>query len=245
MDLTENFTLEDQLIMAEAGNYCNWLFSLIAPCLTGQVLEVGAGIGNISQLVLDKAKKIQGLTCVELNDQCYDYLQKRFDYQKLADKLKIVRADFLVLDEQHQYDCIFNINVLEHLKDDQAALQKMNRLLKDSGFLLCFVPAFQLIYGSLDKKLQHYRRYSATELRQKLEASGFNIISLRYYNIVGFFGWWINNRLLKLTSQNKRQVLLFDKYIFPVQKKVEEFFRFPLGQSLFCIAKKEGSGERY
>jgi len=58
----KDFVLDDQLLMNRAVNYNRWLFSLVAPWLYGRVLEIGSGIGNITERILDSAHKVTDLT---------------------------------------------------------------------------------------------------------------------------------------------------------------------------------------
>ena len=72
-------------------------------------------------------------------------------------------------------DVLVMLNVLEHIDNDLAALQKAYDLLKPAGTLIIEVPAGPGLYGPYDKELLHYRRYSSAELSRKLLASGFKV----------------------------------------------------------------------
>ena len=68
------------------------------------------------------------------------------------------------------------------------------------------VPAMPSIYGTLDKHLDHFRRYDREPLRQLLSETGFEVESLRYLNQPGVFGWWLNSRVLKRRVIPRAQV---------------------------------------
>lgn len=232
-----DFTVQDQLHMDISVNYNRWLFDLLSPWLNGFVLEVGSGNGNITQFILSESTQVKSLTCLDINSNCCDYLTSRISHIQKEIQVKIINSDFMDIKDA-KYDCIFSFNVLEHIKDDLGALKKMRDLLFPKGKLLCFVPAFKILYGTIDEKLHHYRRYSKKQLANRINLCGFKVIKLRYYNTVGFFGWFFNNRIFKIQSQKRKQILLFDKYIFPVQSYIESVINVPFGQSLFCIAEK-------
>jgi len=78
------------------------------------------------------------------------------------------------------FDLIVAMDLIEHLEDDQPALQEMNRICKPGGFLFVTVPAFQSLFSSHDKALGHYRRYSAAGLARSVRAGGFKVEKLSY-----------------------------------------------------------------
>lgn len=232
----KDFSVNDQLLMEEAANYNRWLFSLVSSWLNGSVLEIGAGIGNITRHILKESKKVTSLTCLDNNFNCCKMLKHKINQEKKRIDVTIINDDFMDMKNAGNYDCIFSFNVLEHIEDDMGALKKAKELLVPNGKLLCFVPSFQVLYGSMDRKLHHYRRYERKDLSKKLELCGFDVLKVRYYNTLGFFGWFINNKILEISSQKKKQILLFDKYILPLQSFIESYINIPFGQNLFFIA---------
>ena len=73
-------------------------------------------------------------------------------------------------------DAIVMLNVLEHIEDDVGALKNVFKLLKPGGYLILEVPAGTYLYDSYDAELCHFRRYSASELNQKLAEVGFTVL---------------------------------------------------------------------
>ena len=128
--------------------------------------------------------------------------------------------------------------MLEHLRDDRAALRKARSELRMDGTLVIFVPAFGLLMSDLDRRLGHYRRYTTGSLRQLLEGGGFSVAALRYYNLTGFLGWLWRFRLHGRTEQSRGLVRFFDRVILPVQLRLERALRLPVGQSVYAVAKK-------
>lgn len=238
MIMKNDFMVNDQLLMEKAVNYNRFLFSLIEPWLMGNVLEIGSGIGNITQQVLEHSQKIKSLTCVEIDGGACKRLSERISSLNPRIPIEMINADFMAAGLNKQYDCIFSSNVLEHIENDLGALTKMKEGLSPSGKILCYVPAMKILYGTMDRELKHYRRYTKKELVEKARSVGLKIVKLRYYNFFGFFGWLINNRFLKAHSQNENQVKAFDRYVIPWQSRVESLVNIPFGQSLFFIAEK-------
>jgi predicted trehalose synthase len=63
-------------------------------------------------------------------------------------------------------------------------------------------------------------------------------------NTVGFFGWWVNARILRRTEQSETQIRVFDRYIVPLMRRVETALPPPFGQSLFVVLEKEAQTAR-
>jgi hypothetical protein len=135
--------------------------------------------------------------------------------------------------------------VLEHIRDDDVELARCCRFLAARrGHLCLFVPARAEIYAPLDRDCGHYRRYSRRGLRKELVAAGFSIVSLHYFNWMGYFAWWFNFCLLRRRRFDVRSVALFDRFIFPLVHTLESnLVRPPFGQSLLAIAQAAQPGE--
>jgi hypothetical protein len=61
---------------------------------------------------------------------------------------------------------------------------------------------------------------------------------LHYVNSIGFFGWWLNARVLRHEAQSGAQIAIFDRLIVPALSRVESVARPPFGQSLFAVLEK-------
>src|SRR5947209_2599289 len=78
----------------------------------------------------------------------------------------------------HGCDTAICFNVLEHVEDDVGALVNMRHILTPGGRLLLIVPALSWIFGTVDRSLGHYRRYTPAVLRARMAAAGFEIEQL-------------------------------------------------------------------
>jgi hypothetical protein len=98
------------------------------------------------------------------------------------------------------------------------------------------VPALGSLYGSLDRALDHFRRYERAELLDKLGRAGFEIETSWVFNLFGVFGWYLNSRVLKRTTFPPVQLTLYDRLV-PLFR-LESRWRLPFGMSLIAIARK-------
>jgi SAM-dependent methyltransferase len=216
----------------EAKNYRNALLEDFADYLRGRVLEVGAGIGQITE-ALRRNPAITKLVSIEPDPKFCARLRAAFPGHAL------VQGTIDDLQSDEPWDAILSVNVLEHIAKDERELAIYRRLLScEKGTLCLFLPARPEIYAPLDRDFGHFRRYTRLELRQKLERAGFQILQLHYYNLIGYFAWWFNFRLLRRRCFGIETVRFFDRVVFPLGHRFESCIsQLPVGQSLLVIAR--------
>lgn len=224
---------ESLKIMAKASWYNLWLYSFVKPYLGNKVLELGSGIGTITELLVGTKRYV---TATDIKSIYLKDLKSRFKNKKV----RVVKVD-LEKDGNNLKEAAFDtavcLNVLEHIKNDQIALKTISQSLVNGGKLLLLVPAHPVLYGSLDINLEHKRRYSKTEIETKLESAGFSIEEIRYLNFFGTFGWFVNSKVLNRKIVSEFQVVMFDK-LARLFLEVEKVIKPPFGLSLFVVAKK-------
>ena len=71
-------------------------------------------------------------------------------------------------------------DVIEHIEDDHAFLNNINKYLKDDGYIYLTVPAYNFLWSNEDTDAGHFRRYSITEINELLKKCGFNIVQSTY-----------------------------------------------------------------
>lgn len=217
--------------LSAANNYRAAILNDFKIFLQGSVIEVGAGIGQITAQ-LHEFPEIRNLTSIEPGESFCSQIRARFP------DMDLVQGTISDLRTKRDWNTILSINVLEHIEADESELAIYHGLLRASNGALClFVPARPEIYAQIDKDFGHYRRYTRPELKRKLERAGFKIQALRYYNFVGYFAWWAYFCVLKKRSFDIRSVRLFDRVIFPAVHWAESHVLSPpFGQSLIAIA---------
>lgn len=217
--------------MEQATNldhYNRWIISIFSKYFGKKILEVGSGLGGLSQH-LPKGKT----TISDLRDDYFKYLKTQFKHKIL--KLNIEKESPIEL--INSFDTIFSSNVFEHIKDDKAALKKCFIILENKGKLLLFVPARPEIYGSLDKAMGHFRRYTKEELTQKTKEAGFKIIEIKYVNFSGYFTWWLRGKMPNRSNSDSVMAKIFDTLVVPLLY-LEKYIPIPFGQSLMLVAEK-------
>lgn len=221
--------------LERARNYRKALIHEFAPFLKGSVLEVGAGVGHITQNLTEIAT-VKRVVALEPAVEFRPHLRKILpDDCILHGTIDAVRGE--------DWDAIVCVNVLEHIEKDERELQEYRaRLQRKGGHLCLFVPARPELYALIDRDFGHFRRYVRPELKEKLERAGFDIVRLTYFNWVGYFIWWLNFKMLKNRRFDTGKIVLFDRFIFPVVHSFESrVVRPPFGQSLLAIGQARPS----
>ncbi len=229
------YTVEDQRRMTAARNYFAWQAGLVKRELGQRVVEAGCGIGNFTGTLLDR----EAIIAVDIDPQCIAVLQERYgDAPNLRTfTCDVADPEFAKLARFNPDSCVC-LNVLEHIEDDGAALSRMASILVPGGIIVLLVPAFEALFGPIDRNLGHYRRYTRSSLTKLGQAAGLSVKLLHYVNVPGFFGWWMNARILKRQAQSEVQIEWFDRYILPWTSRMEAAIKPPFGQSIFAVLKK-------
>ncbi|MFH1367767.1 MAG: glycosyltransferase [Elusimicrobiota bacterium] len=218
-------------------NNNKWAFDTIKPFLGKRVLEIGSGIGNISKFLAVDKNNLVALT--DINENYLDYLRHRFVGNP---KINVFNWDAshppATELKRLNIDTVLCINVLEHIEDDGGVLDNIRNLMTEDGRLILIVPSLKALYGSLDEKLCHHRRYDKKELIQKLQERGYVIENIKYHNILSVPGWFVNSRILKSKLMSSFQIKLFDRLI-PFISVIEKTVKIPFGMSLIAICRKK------
>jgi SAM-dependent methyltransferase len=217
--------------MAAAPRYNRWMFDRLHPWVGRRVLEIGAGIGNMSVFLADRER-------VVLTDTEPYYLGRL--RERFADRPQVSVAELrlpavspgLVAE---RLDTVVCLNVLEHIEDDRASLRAMHHLLQPGGRLVLLVPSLRALYGTLDEALGHFRRYVPDELSEKLRAAGFHLRHLEYFNLAGVPGWWVAGRVLRRRLIPTGALRWYEALV-PLFR-LERLLPWRIGQSLIAIGE--------
>lgn len=225
------------LLLSERYNYNHWIYDNIQHFIGCNILEVGAGIGNITDFIIFR----NNLTVIDINQYYVNYLNAKYSFRSKSNfsalnvDIQDIKSSPLA---EKTFDTIICLNILEHLKNDRAAVENMSSLLEPGGKLIILAPALKKLYGSMDISFEHYRRYNKKELQSLIHGQNLEIVEIRYMNFLGLLGWFFNGRILKREELPKNQTKLFDKLV-PFLGIAEKIIKPPLGQSLILIVKKK------
>lgn len=177
---------------------------LMLECCKGRtdlkILNLGSGTGSDLK-ILNKYGKVY---VVDIEKKALRLIPK-----ELCHKKKIANACKLPY-KNNFFDTVVSFDVFEHIKDDYKSVSEVKRVLKKNGVLIFSVPAFQFLFSSHDRALDHKRRYNKKMLK-KLFAE-FNELNMSYWNFALFFPVALM-RLLKKKSKAKVELRAMPKII--------------------------------
>src|SRR5215831_6893113 len=192
--------------------YQSWLALKVRPHVGDEVLEIGAGIGNLTgRLMARRMLYVAG----EQDPLHLHALRNRFLRTPNVTVQKIdpeAPSDLAGLEEC--FDTVLCLNVMEHLQDPAAVLDRLAATLKPGGAIVMLVPNVRGLFGTLDRSLGHQRRYTASSARQFLEAGGFQMSSVESFNKVALLPWFLYSRVLHAGNISKLVLKIFDKCVW-------------------------------
>lgn len=220
--------------LSSARRFNAWMAETVAPYLGRRVLEIGAGIGNLTRRL---APRRELYVASDIDGEHLARLKTRVAHRP---NVRVVKcdlsqaADFEAL--AGQMDTVVCLNVLEHVEDDRAGLANLHRALAPGGRAIVLVPEGKGLYGELDRVLGHYRRYTEGELKERMRAAGFEVERILQFNRVTRPGWWWNGRVLKRRRFSRFQLGMFDRLVW-LWKRIDSYL--PWGPvSLIAVGRK-------
>lgn len=218
-----------------AKPYFVWQLEQFTPYLGNRVIDVGCGLGNFAEILLDRELYI-GI------DSDQDIIEKMKGQYADTENIEFFQADITQWDRiqalvYEKADSILCVNVLEHIEDDRVVLKNMAATLPCGGHICLLVPAFQCLYGTLDSLDGHFRRYTKAMVVDRIKDLPVEIVHLYYFNMVGSLGWFLKGRILREKTQSNANYAVMNMLI-PFFSKIERAIKPFFGMSLIAILRK-------
>ena len=158
---------EDSFWFQSRNRLLTWALGRYFP-RARSLLEIGCGTGFVLSAIQRRFPKLR-LSGSDLFDEGLALAQKRLPGVTLH------QLDASHIPFKAEFDVVGAFDVLEHIKDDAAALQQMFQAAKPGGGVILTVPQHRFLWSSVDEYSFHERRYTRTQLRKKVERAGFNV----------------------------------------------------------------------
>ena len=201
--------------LQHARRFNKWMGDTLRPFVGDRVLEIGAGIGGLTAQVIPRDFYVAS----DINPHYLNYLRS---YAVGKPYLHIARVDaghfedFSLL--KGAFDTVLMVNVLEHVPDQQVALENAHSALEAGGRVVILVPQHPGLYGSLDIALEHRERYTTQKLRAALERSGFRVERIFDFNRSSVPAWYLNGKILRRNSFSRLQLKTLELAMPVVQR---------------------------
>jgi SAM-dependent methyltransferase len=223
--------------LGTAKRFFDWVLDEFDPYLRGRVLEVGAGLGTITRKLVERYPDVT-IVALEPAENVFTDLQS---YAALTPRVAAHRQTLTEYepDADDGFDAVVYLNVLEHIADDERELGLAAKVLRQGGALLVFGPALEWLYSELDYRAGHYHRYSLRRLRDKVTAAGFEVVSARYFDVLGVLPYFLVYRLLRHDDISGSTLWGYDRVVVPLSRLAQRLVpRPPLGKNVILIAVK-------
>jgi len=222
-------------LFAEAVNWKRYFRSAIADRLVGDVLEVGAGIGETTRHLLDGRQR--SWRCLEPDERLATRLQAWAESNDVAPRPTVQIGTTADVNPRSRFDTILYIDVLEHIDDDRAEVARAAELLAPGGTLIVLSPAFQQLFSEFDRSVGHYRRYTRTSLANVMPPS-LRQVRLRYLDSVGFLASLSNRVLLGQSLPTRRQIAVWDRVMIPASRVLDPLLARAFGRSVLAVYER-------
>lgn len=208
-----------------------------------RILDIGCSSGILLNALKEKGFSSDQLYGIDISEKAIENC-----HQNGLEQTAVMDAHQLDFPD-NSFDILIASDCLEHIKNDQQALNDWLRVLKKGGSLIIFVPAFPSLWSQHDEDNLHHRRYRRKELRSKLVSAGFHIAQSGYWNFMLFFPgamvrmmgkilkneWSYEKGGLYLPNSLVNNTML---HIVKFENRILHYIPFPFGLSLYSMAKK-------
>lgn len=235
--LDTRFTTHDGYYILQsvrrAKRFNRWMLSRFRPYVGNRVCEAGCGIGNFTELLLDRER----LHCLDYDPFYIEVIRRRFGHMENVQVGWNDLANPVGLAElrAERFDTIISLNVVEHIEDDRAVLRHFSQMLQPGGHAVVLVPCHPWLYTVCDKTLGHFRRYTTEDLSAKFREAGFKVVSASQFNRLGVLGWWVSG-LMKKREISPLQMRVYE-LLMPLARLLD-WLKIGPGLSLIVVGQK-------
>ncbi len=200
--------------LSRAPKYTRWLADTIRPYIGEKVLEIGAGVGN---LTLNLVPRSLYVAC-DANPLFVRELEKLRSTRPYLLACGVERLDAESLPSPAGFDTVICQGLLERASDDVAVLRAVREKLEEGGQAIVLVPQGPGLYGSLDRLLGLARRYTRNQLEAAARQAGLRPVAILAFNRLGSLGWWLNSRLLRRRKFGLAQIKILNLLVSVLRK---------------------------
>lgn len=234
-----HFTYEgtELALFARAVHWKRYVAELLAPHISGRVLEVGAGIGSNTGY-LTGVSKFTSWECLEPDRSQADVIRDKISTGQLPGGCTVSSGTLADMPGDARFDAILYLDVLEHIRDDRAEVTSAAAHLDRNGRLIVLAPAHNWLFTPFDERIGHYRRYSRRSLGA-LTVPALKIVSLRYVDSVGMVASLANRLILSASMPSDRQIQVWDQCMVPISRFSDRLLMGSLGKSVIAVWRRD------
>jgi SAM-dependent methyltransferase len=222
-------------LFAAARKWKSYWSRQIRPFITGDVIEVGAGIGSNTPF-LDPGGH-ERWVCLEPDSLFIAPLTKNLKQMAGRRRYETVCGTLQTLDADQRFHTIIYIDVLEHIENDREELEIASGYLRPGGRIVVLAPAHQWLFTPFDVAIGHFRRYNRPMLRS-ISPAGLRLEQLIYLDSAGLTASAANLLLLRQSMPTKVQLQFWDHWIVPVSRVLDKLLLHSVGKSIVVVWRR-------
>ena len=220
-------------IFAHATNWKSYVRCHVRPYLTGDVLEVGAGIGAATLGLNDGTPR--RWVCLE-PDRALAARIARTVLLSLPN-CEVLVGTLVALEPQRLFDSVLYMDVLEHIENDAGELARAAEHLRPGGHVVVVAPALPWLYSPFDAAIGHHRRYTKSSLRA-IAPLDLQEEKCMYLDSMGLAASAGNRLLLRSSAPTVGQIRLWDRFLVPISRLTDIVLAHSLGRSVLAVWRK-------
>lgn len=186
--------------VAREGILSNYINQLIKqgklPATNLNILNVGCGPGRSSEYL----SKFGKVTSIEYDKFCCEFAAEKTG-------LEIIHGSITELPfNDKSFDLVCAFDVIEHVEDDQLAVNELKRVTKNESLVLITVPAFMSLWSHHDVINHHFKRYKIDEINKlfDLDNDGRKVFD-SYFNFLLFIPIYLFRKVANLLKSGKNR----------------------------------------
>jgi 2-polyprenyl-3-methyl-5-hydroxy-6-metoxy-1,4-benzoquinol methylase len=220
-------------LFEEAKNWKRYFATHIKKYIQGDVIEVGAGIGETTAFLVNE--KVNSWICLEPDRTLFDTIQQKIERKVLPGYCQAIRGTLDNIEPNKKFDTIIYIDVLEHIENDHAEIIQACNHLKNNGHLIILSPAFQFLYTPFDRAIGHFRRYTKKTLSAVVSCSNLVKQKMLYLESAGALLLIINKLLLKKNNPSRAVVKIWDAVFVPLSRISDKLSFHFIGKTIIGV----------
>jgi len=231
--MVSNYAGTELEVFSHARNWKRYVARHIGAYLTGDVLEVGSGIGSSTRLLCDGAH--QRWVCLEPDSDLSARARNMLEPDGV--NCEFIDGTIDAIPPGETFDTILYIDVLEHIADDRVELIRASRHLKRSGVICALAPAHPRLYSAFDKAIGHFRRYTKATI-SAMDLPGLKLERLRYLDCCGLAPSAVNRYILNSAEPTLSQIMFWDRLLVPISRFIDPLIGYSAGKSVLAVWRR-------